>query len=267
MISNGFNRLSNHKLLIVFPIAYDLLALMYGLLFTGFYGESKVSIKLAIEVGLPSIATIIDQQVNVMANSLTFYPGMVEPSLQMLLLLAIGLLFTAFLQAGFIGLVNDLTLDKKLTFNNFINYGKKFWISYLVVELVWIAALVLSFLLIVIPLQLFGMLIFIILLFTFRILFIYWEFTIIVDDVSVFEGLRKSRVYFANRTDNLFPIIFAMLAFNIVIGLIVNAIWNPIILILFIFIYGYASSGFQVALMLSLYKVKNNNTEDPESNQ
>jgi hypothetical protein len=258
MISNAFSRLANNKLLIVFPIAFDLLALMYSLLFSGFYGESKFSIKFTIDVGMPSIASIIDQQVNFnfMVNGVNFHPSMIEPSLQLILLLIIGLLITAFLQAGYIGLLKDVALGKTLSFNNFMNYGKKFWISYVIVVSLWIAALVVSFFLLVIPLQSFGMLIFIVLLFTFRILFIYWEFTIIVDNVSVFEGLQKCRVYFTNRTNNLFPILFATLAFNFLLGIFVNAFWNPFILIFFIFIYGYAASGFQIALMLSLYEVK-----------
>lgn len=62
MIGQAFERLRDSWTLVLYPIAFDLAALWGRIGLFGFHGESKFSLKLTLDAGLPSIANLIDQK-------------------------------------------------------------------------------------------------------------------------------------------------------------------------------------------------------------
>lgn len=53
MINRAFNTLKRGLGLVLIPILMDIISFVLGLMTTGFWGESKITLKLALEVGMP----------------------------------------------------------------------------------------------------------------------------------------------------------------------------------------------------------------------
>jgi hypothetical protein len=259
MLSEAFTKLKSNKFLLIFPIGFDFLAFFLGIALIGFYGQSKMTIRFVLDVGMPSVSTLIDQKVNFMLNgfNLNLNSSFEEISSLIIFSILLSFIIGSFLQAGFIGLLNNTIQAKPLSFSRFITFGKKYWYTYLFIELIWYALLLAAFFLLILPLGILGLIIFGILIITLRIVFIYWEFTVIVDDLSVFDALTQAKIYFANRSRNLISILIYLVGFNLLLSLLVNGLWNPIVLLISIFIYGYVSTGLQLSLMITLYDAKN----------
>lgn len=104
MISRAFNALNRSLGLVLIPIIMDIVSFGLGLMITGFWGGSKVTLKLVLDAGLPSISSVIERNV---FPVLTFDFGGGDPGTGAL---AIGLLMFfvgAFAEAGFIGLLYE----------------------------------------------------------------------------------------------------------------------------------------------------------------
>ena len=101
-------------------------------------------------------------------------------------------------------------------------------------------------------LSIIGLIAFMVIFMVLRIAYIYWECTIVADDVGVIEAFSRSKSYFNNRSPELSSIILGILVFNFFFALVVNFLWHPLAVIVLIPIYCYVASGMQLALMMSL---------------
>ncbi len=253
MIGQAFDRLRRSASLVAYPVVLDLLALMLGLAFGGFHGQSRFTLKLSLGVGLPSVSGLLDQ--NVMANGVNISlggPGV--PGLLLLLTVAF-LLLTAYVQGGFIGLLHQAAKDRPVSFGLFQQYAGAFWLRFLgillLVGLFTLAAGGLS--LILGPA---GILLFLMVYLTLRVLYVYWEFTVVVENCGIGEAWGRAREFFRNRTADTTAVILAILASNFAFALVLNGLWSPPVLVLGIFAYGYVATGLQLALMLTLHDIR-----------
>lgn len=256
MITEAYEKLSRVKGLAMYPIFFDLTAFIIGLAIVGFHGTSKFTLKFSLNTGLPSISNVVDQ--SLMANGMIFSTNGAAIPAVMILAFIVFLPLGSFIQGGFIGLLYNLVfVSETVSFREFMNYGKKYWLRFLILQLIIMAVLILGILLAIV-LSIIGALLFLIGFFILRIHYIYWEFTIVVEDLSVREAFIKSREYFTNRVSDTVSIILSIIGLNLLFGILVNSMWNPVVFFISILAYGYLASGLQIALMMSLQQISIN---------
>ncbi|MBO8171622.1 MAG: hypothetical protein H0Z33_07020 [Bacillaceae bacterium] len=253
MISEGFSKLRDHLSLVLYPILFDLLAFVVGIAVSGFPGQSKMTFKFSLNVGLPSISHVLDQ--NVMANGFSISTDGSAVPMLLILLFIIFFIIGAYLQAGFIGLLHEAAKGRETSLDRFMRYAGQYWLTYLGINIIIFLFMIVVGGLLILTLSIAGVMIFLILFLVLRILYIYWEFTVITDEVGLAEAFTRSRAYFRNRTPDTVTVIVAIIGINFLFGLVVNALWNPFVLFLAILGYGYIATGMQLSLMLTLHQI------------
>lgn len=254
MISQAFSILGRNKSLAMYPIVLDLISFLVGIGVTGFHGESKITLKLALDVGLPSISSLLDRQL--MVNGVHF--SLQDPSLPMILVLlfVVFLCIGVFLQGGFIGLLYEAGRGMRISSDMFLTYAKKFWLRFLALELLVFFFMSFAGGLLILGLGMLGALLFMIFFLVVRILYLYWEFTIVVEDCGIGEAFTRSREHFRNRVPETTSVIISIIGMNAAFALVVNALWNPLVFIVTLVVYGYVATGLQMALMLTLIEIR-----------
>lgn len=256
MITEAYEKLSRVKGLAMYPIFFDLFAFLIGLAIVGFQGTSKFTLKFSVNPGLPSINNVVDQ--TIMANGLNFSTDGTSISLMMILAFVVFLVFGAFVQGGFIGLLHQVVfVGESVSFQEFMNFGKKYWLRFLGLQVIVLVFLLLGGLFAIL-MGFFGVVLFLVVFLVLRILYIYWEFTVVAENCSVGEAFTKSREFFANRVSETSSVILSIFLLNLLFGILVNSMWNPIVFFIAILAYGYLASGLQMALMMTLRKIIGN---------
>jgi hypothetical protein len=245
-----FKLLRQNTLLYALPISYDLLSFFLGTFLMGFWGASTLSIKLALQPGLPSVAPILEH--NVLANGISLtHPQGGFVFLTFLFLLLVG----AFLQAGYIGWLLEVTRGNKLSRGIFLSSGWRFWLRMLMVSLF---LLMLSFMGLFAAEHLggYGVVLVMLGIASFRVCFIFWEFTIVAENLSAGDGFFRCLQYFRRQTPATVWIIGYLLLLGLGFGLFVNFIWHPITVFATIFAYNFSAAGLQLALMHSFMQIE-----------
>ncbi|GEM_PF-2042772 len=246
MITRAFSALSRNLYLIIIPILMDLASFIFALVTTGFWGESKVSLKLALDVGLPSISSIFDQ--NVLVSGVNIDQAGALPGGIALILVLLFALLGAYFEAGFIGLLHEVAKDNVPSLDTFVNYAKRFWLRFLGLRLIIFVFTLLGVFLAML-LSIIGVIAFLVIFLILRIKYIYWEFTMVSEDMGISEAFSRSRMHYENRNSELSSIIISILVANFIAALIVNLLWTPVVVFISIPIYCYVATALQLALM------------------
>ncbi|MDD2211353.1 MAG: hypothetical protein PHN71_08570 [Candidatus Cloacimonetes bacterium] len=246
MINRAFSALSRNFYLILIPILMDLTSFIFALVTTGFWGESKVSLKLALDVGLPSISSIFDQ--NVLVSGVNINQTGALPGGIALILVLLFVLLGAYLEAGFIGLLHEVAKDNVPSLDTFVSYAKRFWLRFLGLRLIIFVFSLLGVFLAML-LSIIGVIAFLVIFLILRIKYIYWEFTMVSEDMGISEAFSRSRMHYENRNPELSSIIISILVANFIAALIVNLLWTPVVVFISIPIYCYVATALQLALM------------------
>lgn len=245
MVNRAFQALGKNPGLAIVPVAMDLLSFVLGFMFIGFIGEPRVSLKLTLDIGLPSVSTVLEN--TVMADVLHFDSGGAA-----LLLFIFFFVLGAFVEGGFFGLLIQLAkMDEAPTLQNFLDYAQRFWLRFLglklIVFLVAMAGLFLASLLWIV-----GILAYVIGFIILRVLYIYWEVTLVSEDLGIGEAFNRSRQYLDKRSPELTQVVMAMLAVNLVAALFLNLLMFPVVIFVGIFIYNYVATGMLLALIFTM---------------
>ncbi|WP_096186819.1 hypothetical protein [Evansella halocellulosilytica] len=254
MISKGFKTLQTYTSVAMYPIILDISFFIFTLIVAGYRHISTASFQFSIHPGLPSISNILEDRTII--HPLRFDIG--EEGMAGIIIIAFiaSILLLAFVEGGFIALLNQTILDDtEVEFHTFITYGKKHWKDFIIVLFIQII-LVLCMFFITIIFNFIGFFISIILAIVLRILFIFWEYTIVSENIRPTEALSKSREYFKHRVPDTSFVIVAIICFNLAFGFIVNLIPHPIFFLMFIVLYGYLATGFQFSLMHTFHATK-----------
>lgn len=245
-----YKLLRQYTLLYALPIVYDFFSFFLGTFLMGFWGASTLSIKLALQPGLPSVAPILEHNVLASGISLT-HPQGGFVFLTFLLLLLTG----AFLQAGYIGWLLEVARGNELSRGTFLSAGRRCWLRMLIVSLF---LLMLSFLGLFAagPLRGYGVTLVMVGMVIFRICFIFWEFTIVAENLSAGDGFFRCLQYFRRQTPATAKIIGYLLLLGLGFGLFVNFAWHPIAVFATILAYNFSAAALQLALMDSFVRIK-----------
>ncbi|WP_019120144.1 hypothetical protein [Brevibacillus massiliensis] len=253
MISDAFFKLRRQLLLALVPIVLDLFGFLVGLAVYGFSGGSKLTLKLTLNIGLPSVSSLLDRQ---------FMPGGIQFNFSeaapfaAILLFVLFMMLSAFFQGGFISLLQKAAEDRRISLEHFfrgaVHYFARFFVLQLLIMLVFLAAGGLF----LITLGLVGGLLFLVVFLWLRILFVYLEFTIVTDDLSLAASFGQARHYFRRRLPDTAFIIIAIIACAAVFALLINGLWFPLPFLILLIAYDFVASGLQLALMLSLLRIR-----------
>jgi hypothetical protein len=168
------------------------------------------------------------------------------------------ILLYAFAQGGFIGMLHRIVHNESISFRQFLIYASRFWLRFFLLTFI-LLALQLSILtffsfMFQVVIGMFSALATFLFL---RIYFIYFEFSIVTDDVWFMEALSNSRKYLKNRVRDFYIVVPVIFVTAGILSLILHSVWSISAVVLFIFIYAYVMSATQIALMMTLQQAKN----------
>jgi len=234
----------------LYPIILDILALATGIYLVGFIGKPMFSIKLILEMGLPSVSDI--SNISLFANQATILNELDVVYLYVVFIVIILVMLRAFFQGGYIQFLSNIIKEKKFSFKQFIHAGRKYWLQFMLLEIViyLLKICLASFLLLFFPLA--GSAFTLFFLIGFRIIFIYLEFTIVEDNVSIPAAIKKSRKYYFKSFYPTTTLIIVMYLLTSLLSYLLHHYWSYAMVFSMIFIYAYLMTIIQ-ALFMQLY--------------
>ncbi|CAM4122936.1 hypothetical protein L1N85_06190 [Paenibacillus alkaliterrae] len=252
-VQDAFTRLYRQLWIVSFPIILDTVSFMAGWYMIGFTGESRLSWRVILEMGMPSVSHLFNTPL--LANQIEFLNNAGKPSFAWIAV-ALIMLLSAYAQGGFISALWNMTERKTATFKSFIRDGRKHWIRfiglYVMIMLAKIAVTSLLVLLFGIAGTLVSLLFFIVM----RVLFIYLEFTMVIDRMSIGAALRQSRRYMKLSGPQTTALILAMFLISGAISVIIHWIWQPVAIVTGIVVYAYLMTAIQLAFIMTLRQAR-----------
>lgn len=254
LLVDAFKKVHHHFTLIFIPIMYDFLSFVIGWSIVGMDGKERTSIRLILEMGLPSASHV--SNIPLFANNIDLLNS---PNLAAYtwLIVIIMIVIGAFLQGGYIHYLYSIVSGKNFNLSQFFYAGKKSWLQFIFLGIILFFGkiAVTSFLVLMFKMiGIFAALVFFICL---RILFIYLEFTIVVDRVSITAALKLSRGYLKNSLLVSFTLIFIMYTTSSLISFLIHWFWGPLMVAGSVFAYGYVMSVVQTLFMTILCRTRN----------
>lgn len=247
-----FRLLFKNPLLLIYPIVLDALSFVIGLMIIGFIGVPSTSMRLILEMGIPSVSYVsnIPQFVNQMQFMGETVPVRAWiPVLMMLLLMA-------FAQGGYIASVRHVVEGSPISIGQFMKDGKRYWVRFIFLFMIITAAKTAMTTMLAAFLGVIGLFLSLVIFVVLRILFIYVENCIVVDQLNVDAAFRQSRRYFKASSFNTTGIIIAMMVSSAIISLVIHRLWSPAAIIIAIPLCAVVLSAIQIAFMQQMCQVK-----------
>lgn len=249
--------LSKYPLLAVIPIMADGLGVLLGVAMHGFHGRPHFTLKLALQMGLPSIGAVTEQGFMPGAVQIAGAGGFSAPSvLGVLFYLALFLVVQSFLQGGYVGLLREAANGHRLSMERFAFYGGRFFVRFLLLDIFVLALLFILGGLATFLLKMPGIIAFMLIFLVLRVLFIFLEFTLVTEDCTIPEAFSRSLDAFRHRTTATLPLVGAALAVNVVAGLLVNSLWLPLFFLILLVAYDLVGAGLQLAFMQDYRRIR-----------
>ena len=254
IVFEAFKKVNRNVKVIIYPILYDLISLAIGISIVGFYGKDLISIRMILEMGIPSISNL--SNIPLLVNDIGFLAIPVEIPPITLVITIITIIFGAFLQGGYIGYLSSIANEETFNFKQLVKVGMRSWIQFIILEIILFFGKigVTAFLAIFFGIiGVFASLVFFIAL---RITFIYLEFTMVVDRTGIVPAIKSSRNYLMKSLMMTFPLVIVMYIVSSLISLFLHYFWSPMVVIGLILIYAYIMTAIQLSLMMVLCKTK-----------
>jgi hypothetical protein len=223
----------------------------------GFTGSTHFTLKLTLQMGLPSISAVTEQTVMPGSVQIAGVGGLSGSSaLGVLVYLALFLVLQALLQGGYIGLLYEATNGRKLSMASFIAYGRRFFGRFLLLDIVVLVVLFLIGGLATMALRTPGVILFAIVSLLLRVLFLFLEFTLVAENCTILEAFYRSRDAFRRRTPITLPLVAVAVIVNVIAGLLVNALWHPFFFLILLIVYDIFGAGLQLAFMNDYRRIR-----------
>lgn len=257
ILIDSFKKLNKNLFLIVYPILFDLFALAVGLWMIGFTGEKVVSIRMILEVGIPSTGHL--SNIPLFANMMEFlnYSGsMIDIAPMIVILIVIA---GAFLQGGYIGHVAAIVKNKTYSISDFLKSGRKNWIQFILLEIIVFLLKIAMTAFLAIFFGIIGVFASLVFMIVLRIIFIYLEYSMVIDRIGILPAFKRSRQYLLGSMVSSLVLIVVMYAVSSSLSLLLHYYWSQSLVLVMIFVYAYLMSGIQIAFVQNLYKAKRGN--------
>src|SRR5690625_7645636 len=102
------------RIIFLYQIILDVIALMAGIYLVGFIGTPTYSIKLILEMGCPSVSHI--SNISMFANQPTILNELDAVHFYVVLIVIILIMLRAFFQGGYIQYLSSIMKEKKYSF-------------------------------------------------------------------------------------------------------------------------------------------------------
>lgn len=247
-----FGLLFRNPLVIIYPIVLDALSFIIGLMIVGFIGAPSLSVRLILEMGLPSVSYV--SNIPQLINQMQFMGDTV--SVRAWIPVIVMLLLMAFAQGGYIASLRNVVEGKPISIVQFMKDGKKHWVRFIFMFMIITAAKTAITTLLVALLGVIGLFLSLVIFVVLRIIFIYVEYCIVVDQLNVDAAFRQSRRYFQASSFNTSGIIIVMMISSGVISLLIHRLWSPAAVIIAIPVCAVILGVIQIAFMQQLCQTK-----------
>lgn len=257
MITKGFVLAREKWQVLLYPAFLDLISLVFTFGVAGYSMQQTVTYQIfAIGPSLPSINDILAEPNELLGMNVELGVPGAGATAGILLFLLVFIFIGIFIEAGFFHLIwQGAAGNGDISFSQFIDGAKRFWVRFLLLY-------VLLIVLLIVPLILmsffgfFGLILVGVGVLILRVVFIYLEFTIIADDIGIFDALGQSFAYFKQTGGEIIVLLFAMAAATALIGFIINYAALPFLVILMTPVYLFVVTGFMFALALMLEEAR-----------
>jgi hypothetical protein len=243
-----FRLLFKNPLIMMYPIILDALSFIIGLIIVGFIGVPSLSIRLILEMGIPSVSYVSNipqfiNQMQFMGDTISVRAWI--PVLFMLLLMA-------FAQGGYIASLRNVVEGSPISIGQFMKDGKTYVVRFIFLFMIITAAKTAITTLLAAFLGVIGLFLSLVIFVVLRIIFIYVEYCIVVNQLNVDAAFRQSRRYFQASSFNTSGIIIVMMISSGVISLLLHYLWSPAAVIIAIPICAVVMGVIQIAFMQQL---------------
>lgn len=245
LMQTGIRTVRRNQILFIIPLVLDLI--LYGSL--AFSGISMVEFKLTLPSSLPSIINILPDAAKVSGESgfIMGYPGTLTSGFFGFL---ITFILLPFLTGGYLGTIVE-ELENRVERTPFFTLGLRYFGRIFIMRLlVMVMFLVLLPIVMIIPILIIVIFVLIIYL---AVLFLFWEFSIVNDNVDLFKALRKASKLLGEHlgqvAGNLIPV-FVLMA---ILTLAASYFMNTVFLFVMITVYAYTGSII-ISAMMAMYR-------------
>lgn len=243
-----FRLLVRNPLIIMYPIILDALSFIIGLMIVGFIGVPSLSIRLILEMGIPSVSYV--SNIPQLINQMQFMGDTV--SVRAWIPVIFMLLLMAFAQGGYIASLRNVVEGSPISIGQFMKDGKKYAVRFIFLFMIITAAKTAITTLLAAFLGVIGLFLSLVIFVVLRIIFIYVEYCIVVDQLNVDAAFRQSRRYFQALSFNTSGIIIVMMISSGVISLLLHYLWSPAAVVVAIPICAVVLGVVQIAFMQQL---------------
>ncbi|PJN50165.1 hypothetical protein PAEVO_52090 [Paenibacillus sp. GM2FR] len=243
-----FRLLVRNPLIIMYPIILDALSFIIGLMIVGFIGVPSLSIRLILEMGIPSVSYV--SNIPQLINQMQFMGDTV--SVRAWIPVIFMLLLMAFAQGGYIASLRNVVEGSPISIGQFMKDGKKYAVRFIFLFMIITAAKTAITTLLAAFLGVIGLFLSLVIFVVLRIIFIYVEYCIVVDQLNVDAAFRQSRRYFQASSFNTSGIIIVMMISSGVISLLLHYLWSPAAVVVAIPICAVVMGVVQIAFMQQL---------------
>lgn len=243
-----FRLLFKNPLIIMYPIILDALSFIIGLIIVGFIGVPSLSIRLILEMGIPSVSYV--SNIPQLINQMQFMGDTI--SVRAWIPVIFMLLLMAFAQGGYIASLRNVVEGSPISIGQFMKDGKKYAVRFIFLFMIITAAKTAITTLLAAFLGVIGLFLSLVIFVVLRVIFIYVEYCIVVNQLNVDAAFRQSRRYFQASSFNTSGIIFVMMISSGVISLLLHYLWSPAAVIIAIPICAVVMGVIQIAFMQQL---------------
>ncbi|MEC0206647.1 hypothetical protein P4H39_28990 [Paenibacillus lautus] len=247
-----FRLLFRNPLIIIYPIILDALSFIIGLIIVGFIGAPSLSIRLILEMGIPSVSYV--SNIPQLINQMQFMGDTI--SVRAWIPVIFMLLLMAFAQGGYIASLRNVVEGRPISIGQFMTDGKKYAVRFIFLFMIITAAKTAITTLLAAFLGVIGLFLSLVVFVILRIIFIYVEYCIVVNQLTVDAAFRQSRRYFQASSLNTSGIIIVMMISSGVISLLLHYLWSPAAVVVAIPICAVVLGAVQIAFMQQLLSNK-----------
>lgn len=254
VFEQSFKRLHKNLLLFIFPLVFDLLSLILGVAMVGFYGEQMISSRMILEMGLPSVSHL--SNIPVIANTMDFLNVFDNVPMGTFLVIVLMIICGAFLQGGYIDYLSVAAQDTDYHTGQFFKASKRNWIQFIILEIIILLGKIAMTSFLAIFFGIIGVFASLCFFLTLRIIFIYLEFTMVIDRTGVAGAFNKSRHYLIKSMKISLVLVLMMYSITSALSFLLHYFWSLTSIIVMMVVYAYVMTVIQLIFMDTLLKAK-----------
>lgn len=254
MFSTTIKNIHKQGTIILYPLLFDLISFLFAWYIVGFHGNPFFSIKLILEMGLPSVSHI--SNIPVFMHDLAILNELNSPTLAMIILAIFFILIRVLFQGGYIGFLASVAKNERFTMQQFFRIGRKKFVQLLLLEIIVYLLKIGLAAFFVIFFPAIGGITALFALIAVRVVFIFIEFTLVEESINIPKALTRSKNYYFRQFIPTSSVVILMYAVTIGLSYVLHMFWSlPIVLVMIVF-YSYLMTIIQ-SLLMNIYQKAN----------